>query len=190
MIHPDTAHPNRGSLLKHVLKQRLAISIHVGNAREVDGHLLSASDHASPRTLGFRGASPTQPSFKNEGDPVVAVVVQRDLQHKSWRTLHREGQLWSARGRAFVSGIQSLTGRQGTRVPQRRGAAHVSMIRHVSRYTWGCARAWGRCRGRVWRHAGMATLPERTNALPENQYTTLLEVSQAISSHQSSDRVV
>jgi formate hydrogenlyase transcriptional activator len=31
----------------------------------------------------------------------------------------------------------------------------------------------------------MATLPESTNALPENQYTTLLEVSQAISSHQS-----
>jgi len=31
----------------------------------------------------------------------------------------------------------------------------------------------------------MATLPEPTNALPENQYTTLLEVSQAISSHQS-----
>jgi formate hydrogenlyase transcriptional activator len=31
----------------------------------------------------------------------------------------------------------------------------------------------------------MATLPEPTNSLPENQYTTLLEVSQAISSHQS-----
>ena len=31
----------------------------------------------------------------------------------------------------------------------------------------------------------MATLPDPTRSLPENQYTTLLEVSQAISSHQS-----
>jgi hypothetical protein len=141
MFHPDAAHPKGSSLLKHVLKQRLSISIRIGNAREVDGNLLSASDRASPRTLGFRGASPTQPSFKNEGDPVVAVVVQRDLQHKSWRTLHREGQLWSARGRAFVSGIQSLTGRQGTRATAEAG--HVSMIRHVSRYTGDYSRGSG-----------------------------------------------
>jgi formate hydrogenlyase transcriptional activator len=42
----------------------------------------------------------------------------------------------------------------------------------------------GRC---VWLNVGarMATLSESTSPFPENQYTTLLEVSQAISSHQS-----
>ena len=58
MIHPNAAHPDGRSLLKHALKQRLAIAIDVRNSREVDGNVLRAGNHALPDTLGFRDASP------------------------------------------------------------------------------------------------------------------------------------